>query len=213
MNRFSALLLVFSTVFCVPLAFSAANTSSVSLLSQQLKTMESLAAQFQQQIKDSRGTLLQEASGTLTVKRPRRFHWRTEQPYEHLVVTDGVTLWLYDIDLEQISKQPFSADLDKAPALLLSGEVEQISRQYTVEILEQRQAFISFKLTPLMTDSVFKQLTISFNDKQLTAMSFHDNFDQITDITFSEVQLNPDINEQFFQFIPPAGVDIMTNES
>jgi outer membrane lipoprotein carrier protein len=186
--------------------------SSVVELSKQLQTMESLSGQFEQQIKDNRGSVLQQASGRLSVKRPRRFYWRIDQPYEHLVVTDGTTLWLYDLDLEQISKQPFSAEMDQAPALLLSGEIELISQQYTVEMLSREQDSVSFKLTPIKADSLFKVLTISFRQKVLTAMSLQDSFDQLTEISFSNIQLNPAIDDQLFKFVPPAGIDVISNE-
>jgi outer membrane lipoprotein carrier protein len=190
-----------------------ADQLAVTLLSNQLKTMENLTARFQQQITDNRGVVLQEAKGTLSVKRPKKFYWHTEQPYEHLIVTDGTILWLHDIDLEQITRQSFSANLDKSPALLLSGEIKQISQQYSIEILAQHQQEVSFKLTPLATDSLFKILTISFNGKLLTAMTWQDGFDQANDIQFSNVKVNQAISDQLFQFVPPDGIDIISNET
>ena len=213
MNVIYSLLLTGFIVLAMPAALAEPDDSAAALLAKQLSTMDSLRAHFQQQIKDHRGTLLQQASGTVSVKRPRRLHWRTEQPYQHLVVTDGITLWLYDIDLEQVSRQAFSADLDKAPALLLSGDIEQISKQYTVAVAAQSAGELSFTLTPLTADSLFKKLTVDFSEQRLAAMSLHDSFDQITQFTFSKVQLNPDVDEQLFQFTPPAGIDVISNES
>ncbi|HEB29048.1 MAG TPA: outer membrane lipoprotein chaperone LolA [Porticoccus sp.] len=190
----------------------AAESSAVQQLSAQLSNMNSLSAHFTQTIKDSRGELLQEASGTLTVKRPRRFYWRTEQPYEHLVVTDGNLLWLYDIDLEQITKQKFTPDLDKAPALLLSGEVEEISQQYTIELTDRADKVLHFTLLPKSEDSLFKQLTITFSDRLLSAMSLQDSFDQLTTISFTAVKLNPEVPDTLFQFTAPDGIDVISDE-
>ncbi|ARN75781.1 outer membrane lipoprotein chaperone LolA [Oceanicoccus sagamiensis] len=193
-------------------SLTALSETAVQQLSAQLQAMNSLSAQFKQTITDNTGTVLQEASGTLTVKRPRRFYWRTEQPYEHLVVTDGKELWLYDIDLEQITQQAFTADLDKAPALLLSGEVDEISKQYQVNVTRAADNSLSFSLTPNQPDSLFKQLVISFNNKQLQSMQLKDSFEQLTTIEFSQLQLNITVADSLFKFAPPDGIDIIRDE-
>ena len=193
-------------------SLAAASETAVQQLSAQLQAMNSLSAHFKQTINDNAGTLLQQAEGSLTVKRPRRFHWLTEQPYEHLVVTDGKELWLYDIDLEQITRQAFSADLDKAPALLLSGEVDEISKQYKVAVTEAADKTLTFTLTPNEPDNLFKQLTISFNNRQLLGMKLKDSFEQLTVIEFSDLKLNADIPDSLFEFIPPDGIDVIRDE-
>lgn len=195
-------------------SFSLAATSetAVQQLSAQLQAMNSLSAHFKQTINDNAGTLLQRAEGSLTVKRPKRFHWLTEQPYEHLVVTDGKELWLYDIDLEQITRQAFTADLDKTPALLLSGEVDEISKQYKVAVTEAVDKTLTFTLTPNEPDNLFKQLTISFNNRQLLGMKLKDSFEQLTIIEFSDIKLNADIPDSLFEFVPPDGIDVIRDE-
>jgi len=182
-------------------------------LAEQLQSMDSLTARFNQSITDARGDQLQQAEGTLAVKRPRRFYWRTESPYEHLVVTDGILLWLYDIDLEQITKQPFSADLDRAPALLLSGELEEINKQYTIKLQRLGRDELQFTLLPNNADSLFRLLTISFGKHGLKAMTLKDSFDQLTEISFSDVKLNPRLKDKLFEFTPPEGIDVISNES
>ncbi|MDG1773348.1 MAG: outer membrane lipoprotein chaperone LolA [Oceanicoccus sp.] len=208
MNLFRSVFLLLLSSF----SLVAASETAVQQLSAQLQAMNSLTAEFKQTINDNTGAVLQEAEGSLTVKRPRRFHWRTEQPYEHLVVTDGKDLWLYDIDLEQITQQAFTPDLDKAPALLLSGEVDEISKQYQVQVSSSADNTLTFTLTPNRPDNLFKQLTISFNNKQLQGMILKDSFEQLTTIMFSSVRLNVDVADSLFLFTPPDGVDVIRDE-
>lgn len=183
-------------------------------LSKRLQVMNSLTASFQQRIHDADGEFLQEASGKVVVKRPRMFHWQTQQPYEHLLVTDGTTMWLYDVDLEQINRKPFSADLDKAPALLLSGELEEIQKHYHISTEQTDTASTAkqFTLTPLTTDSVFSNLTIIFSGDFIASMKLVDSFGQITTIQFSDVTLNPKVADSQFTFVPPAGIDVISDE-
>lgn len=184
---------------------------AVEQLSAQLANMDSFKSNFNQRIMDEKGQLLQEASGELIIQRPRKLYWSTTQPYQHLVVTDGTVLWIYDIDLEQLTRKPFSAELDQAPALLLSGEIEEISRNYTVTA-SMVDKVLRFQLLPEKNDSVFQRMTIDFKDKQLIGMSLTDNFGQLTEITFSSLQLNPLIDSGIFNFSPPEGVDVIVDE-
>ena len=190
----------------------ANDLSPVEQLSKELQPMVTLSADFSQTITDADGSLLQEASGQLTVKRPRHFHWKTLKPYEHLVVTDGKDLWLYDVDLEQITKQAFNEDLDKAPALLLSGEIDEINKQYEVTLDADNENKNTFKLSPNDGDALFSQLSISFVDGILSAMVLSDSFGQTTTITFSNTQLNPRIDDDIFNFVPPNGIDVIADE-
>lgn len=182
----------------------------VASLSVLLAKMDALQARFQQRTLDERGELLQEASGTVTVKRPRRLLWKTIDPFEHLLVTNGNDLWLYDIDLEQASRQDFTPDLDKAPALLLSGELDAISDQYQVSLSNEGNEQV-FTLLPTNSDSVFQTMSLNFVDGSIKSMTLEDNLNQRTLIQFDQVELNPQINDQVFEFSPPAGVDVSSS--
>ncbi len=178
-----------------------------------LNALHSMQANFSQHIMDVDGAIMQKAEGSISVKRPRRLHWHTKKPYEHLVVTDGQELWLYDVDLEQVSKQPFAADLKRAPALLLSGEAEAITEQYTTSIVKTASSkTTTYKLLPVDDSSLFRTLLLSFDGELLKSMSLTDNFDQVTYITFSAINNNADISDDLFNFVPPEGIDVIVNE-
>jgi len=179
-------------------------------LSALLGKMDTLEGRFSQQTLDERGELLQEASGTVAVKRPRRLLWKTLAPFEHLLVTNGKDLWLYDIDLEQASRQDFSSDLDKAPALLLSGELGAISSQYRISRVDDGKQQV-FTLLPSNSDSVFQAMSLRFVDGSIKAMVLEDNLNQKTLIEFDGIVLNPSIDDQVFEFSPPDGVDVSSS--
>lgn len=191
----------------------ASELTAAEQLTLQLKPMQSLKASFEQTIKDVDDVVLQHAKGHLTVKRPRQFYWRTDEPYQHLIVTDGKALWLHDIDLEQINKQAFNADLDKAPALLLSGETSAINQQYTVELDSFVVNSSSYRLTPRNPEALFTELTIVFSNGLLDSMQLRDGFDQNTFIKFTDVELNPEVSDELFNFTPPEGIDVVVDES
>jgi outer membrane lipoprotein carrier protein len=200
-------------VFTYAVVAQTADSAALKL-SALLSEMTTLEAQFQQTIVDDKGIELQQAQGYLTVMKPDNFYWRTEQPYEHLLVTQGDILWLYDIDLEQVSKQILSDDLSQTPALLLGGDVEKIREQYSIsERQNSTDDELVFKLMPKSESSVFNDLTISFKQGVIYSMAFSDHFDQLTTIVFSAAKINSAIDLNLFKFTPPAGVDVIDNSS
>ncbi|MBS1146783.1 MAG: outer rane lipoprotein carrier protein LolA, partial [Proteobacteria bacterium] len=49
------------------------------------------------------GRVTQQASGKMMFARPGKFRWDYVAPYEQVIVSDGVKLWLYDADLDQVT--------------------------------------------------------------------------------------------------------------
>ncbi len=185
--------------------------SPAEALAEKLQGLQTFSANFSQTISADNGKQLQQASGIIQVKRPNKLYWLTNAPYQHLVVTDGESLWLHDIDLEQINKQPYSADLDHAPALLLSGNIAEIEDQYTIE-QNSSDMVVEFILTPKNGDGVFKQLSVVFQDGIFSSMYFSDGFDQRTAILFSDAKANIEIADSLLEFIPPAGIDVIEDD-
>ena len=113
------LALSFSTV-----AFAEAALDSFI---KRLDVVSSMETHFEQVTLDQSGEVLQSLSGTLTVARPGKMRWQTEPPYEQLVVSDGELVWVYDMDLEQVTIRQLEAKLQDTPALLLSGNTSEIA--------------------------------------------------------------------------------------
>ena len=206
-NLFFLLATALAQLLCCS-ALAAQEATAGQALSANLRAMSSIQAEFHQKILDKDGVVLQEASGRVKMKRPQQFYWLTESPYEHLVITDGSVLWLHDIDLEQVSKKTFSSDEDSAPALLLNGDVEKLSRQYLITMIADGE-ISRYQLEAIDDGSLFVGLSISFDQGSLISMSFDDSFEQRTEISFSNVVINSDISDDVFQFVPPTGIDIL----
>ena len=98
---------------------SEANTIKRSLM-HKLATLEFFSANFNQQVLDADGNELQNALGTLVVQKPNLVHWKTAEPDESLIVSDGLTLWFFDPFVEQVSAYLLEKALMNTPILLLT---------------------------------------------------------------------------------------------
>ncbi|MGI9288692.1 MAG: outer membrane lipoprotein chaperone LolA [Pseudomonadales bacterium] len=181
-------------------------------LRDKLKAMDSFSANFQQTLYDEADQELQQSQGAAKLKRPGHLYWSTQSPYENLMIADNKTLWRYDIDLEQVTQQPLDKNLSQTPALLLSGEVANIDKNFVVRRTEQGEDQTTFILEPKRADSLLRQLSLTFKADAISSMRIVDDLQQRTDIEFSDVVVNAEIDADVFKFEVPPGVDLLTNE-
>ncbi len=204
---------VLSTLSLLLVMLNVAYAEDATLaLRNKLQAMESFSANFQQTLFDENGEELQQSQGKAKLKRPGQLYWETQSPYENLMIADNKTLWRYDMDLEQVTKQALNKNISQTPALLLSGEVKNIDKNFIVKKTEQGAGTTSFTLEPKRSDSLVKQLQFTFKTDAISSMRIVDDLQQRTDIEFSDVIVNADIDASVFTFKVPPGVDVLTNE-
>ena len=166
--------------------------------------LDTLQADFDQQVVDAGARTVQSSRGHLWIMRPGRFRWDYLTPYKQQLVADGKRVWSYDEDLEQVTVQPSSEVLTATPAMLLSG-TRPLNEVFTFEELAANRV----QLTPRTDDSNITSLTLAFADGLLTRIEAHDTFGNTTTFSFSNVVRNPPIGQDIFRFEPPPGADVV----
>ena len=96
--------------------------------------LDTLQADFHQEVRDVDNTVQQVSDGKVWIQRPGRFRWDYASPYRQQQVSDGERLWSYDEDLEQVTVQPIGEVLSATPAMLLGGS-QPLEVIFTVEPL------------------------------------------------------------------------------
>ena len=185
------------------------NAEDIQQLRNLLQPISSLSAQFKQQVTDADGYQLQQSEGLFQVAQPNNLRWIVEQPMPQQVISNGLTLWLYDPDLEQVIVQPFDASIESTPAILFSGDLTRLDSAYFIRQLSPDV----FQLTPEQEGSLFSELQIIFVDQLPASISLTDSLEQVTRITFSDVRLNPSLPAALFEFEIPGDIDVINNDS
>ena len=185
------------------------NAEDIQQLRNLLQPISSLSAQFKQQVTDADGFQLQQSEGLFQVAQPNNLRWIVEQPMPQQVISNGLTLWLYDPDLEQVIVKPFDASIESTPAILFSGDLTRLDSAYFIRQLSPDV----FQLTPEQEGSLFSELQIIFVDQLPASISLTDSLEQVTRITFSDVRLNPSLPAALFEFEIPGDIDVINNDS
>jgi outer membrane lipoprotein carrier protein len=173
-----------------------------------LQSVVTFKAQFEQVVLGPQGEVIETAQGQFILERPGKFRWDYLNPYPQEIVADGVRIWFYDVDLEQVTVQPQKEALTDTPATLLSGEMLP-DEKYQVTDLTSDDGYAWVELIPKDAESNFQSVRFAFDDQGLRQMIMRDSFDQYTRLIFSDVSENMELDEKTFVFVPPEGVDVV----
>ena len=167
-------------------------------------------ASFIQVVLDENLLALEESSGLLWIARPGRFRWDYESVHRQSIVADGEVLWLYDVELEQVTRRAQESAIGQTPAVLLSGG-QQYRKDYDVTILGRQGAVNWISLVPKVSDGSFAEIQLGFEGETLRLIQLLDELNQITRVTLANVVENEPIPDSVFRFVPPTGVDVISD--
>ncbi len=188
-------------------AIPTVSANNVAKLQQQLSDIKTLQASFTQQV-SGKNNKVQSSSGQVNLVRPGKFRWIYTKPYPQEIISDGKQVWLYDIDLAQVTIKSVGKALDASPAAILAGN-NKLDRSFNTAELPSKDGLYWVELTPKQQESSFARIRIGFNESNLSRMELDDQFGQTTLIQFTQLIRNKAIDDKIFTFTPPAGSDVI----
>lgn len=193
-------------------AFAQEDAGAASELAGILKGYRTFQASFIQILVSESGGPVQETRGELKAKRPGLFYWETRAPLAQFIASDGEQVSVYDPDLEQVTIHTLDQRASSTPALLLSGEVDNLAESYEVTQRALGEQTREFTLKPRNQDSLFVSLRLSFFDGELQEMRMEDSLSQFSILSFDHIELNAELPDTAFTLEYPDDVDIIQDE-
>jgi len=196
------------------LSFASAHVAAAQPPADGLATLEafldgvqSLTAGFKQELWTADQQLLQTETGSLSLKRPNRFRWVYEAPTELTVVADGTRLWIYDVELAEVTVTPFDDTVGSSPAMLLSGD-RNVREEFEVVQARRLEGLDWIKLEP-KGSSDFSSISIGFSGTEPRRLELVDGLGQVTRIEVDNIVVNPTIADEVFELDVPPGVHVV----
>ena len=196
-------ILVLTTALFINTSFGA----TADVLQNKLNSIRTMSAKFSQVIKAGK-KVLSRSSGTMALERPGRFRWQTRDPMAQLVVADNKHLWVYDVDLEQVTVKKQEKGLGGTAALFLSGYDDNVTRNFTVSNSNEGKDEL-YDLQAKSGKENFQHVKLRFLGDSLTGIELDDQLGQHTVVTLSDIKNNPPLPASLFEFKPPKGVDVV----
>ena len=187
-----------------------------------VKNTKSGRAAFSQVVtspaKDGQTPKTKTSSGTFEFLRPNRFKFLYKKPFEQAIVSDGQTLWLHDLDLNQVTARKLAQVLNGTPAAVIAAaaDLKGLQADFTLTSLPEKPGLKDglqwVQAVPKTKDGQLQSIVVGLkttgNGIELAALEILDSFGQRSVMTFSQFEVNPALAAASFQFKPPAGADV-----
>ena len=164
--------------------------------------------------KDGQEPKTKTSSGSFEFSRPNRFKFLYKKPFEQAIVSDGQTLWLHDVDLNQVTARKLAQVLTGTPAAVIAAaaDLKALQADFTLTALPEKAGLQWVKAVPRTKEGQLQSMTLGLKttDKgtELAALEIHDSFGQLSVMRFGQFEINPALSTANFQFKPPAGADV-----
>ena len=147
------------------------------------------------------------STGTFEFARPNRFRFDYRKPFEQTIVADGQTLWLYDVDLNQVTARKQAQVLASTPAALIASapDLAALRRDFNLEAAGEKDGLQWVQATPKAKEGQLHSVKVGFRGDELAALEILDSFGQRSVLTFNRMELNAAVGPEQFQFKPPPG--------
>jgi len=156
----------------------------------------------------------EQQSGNVSLKRPKMMLWDFAATGaggagKKQFVSDGKSMWVYTADAKQAIRYDQVGESSQADALLQS--LDHLDEMFTVDLVDDKNdPGHVLALAPKKQNQI-KQLRLELDPSLLMKrVVITDQYDNVTELQFSKVTLNPKISDSTFQFKPPAGVEVIS---
>lgn len=196
------------TAAALSAAMGLAQAGAVDALKKFNQDADGISGSFSQTVTSKKKT--QTTHGTFQILRPGLFKWEYTKPYKQTIVGDGKTIWLYDVDLAQVTKSSQNQAIGDSPAAILSNKTA-LDSSYTLKEDGSANGISYVLATPKKNNAGYQYIRIGFKGDNLAAMQLKDSFGNQTTIHFSGLNTKPHLSRSTFKFTPPKGVDVLSH--
>lgn len=211
-----AMIKTFITAATFALTAVAAQADGLKDLEKFLREVSSAQASFTQVVTSPKRTgetvaRSRTSSGQFEFLRPNRFRFEYTKPFEQTIVADGQTLWLYDVDLNQVTARKQQEVLGSTPAALIAAgtDLRALSEVFELKAAPAQDGMEWLEARPRTKDGQLQSVRVGFRRGQLTALEIADSLGQRSVLTFSQWQGNAPLTAERFRFQAPAGADVI----
>ncbi|GAB3016475.1 outer membrane lipoprotein chaperone LolA [Bowmanella dokdonensis] len=185
------------------LGLQATANEAAESLKARLNNLHSYQAEFSQRVTDGQGETVQQGQGRLQLQQPNKLRWELYAPDNNILIADGQTVWHLDPFVEQAIAIDQQSAVQNNPLILLAEPDSHHWQDFEVSRLNGR-----YQITAKSDSSQIASLILTFDADKLVALTMLDRQQQTSELTFSQIQQNPDLSPALFEFSLPQGYEL-----
>ena len=191
--------------------------TDISQIQKTYDTIRDIQAYFVQEsvVKSWNAEQVQKAQGKVFFKKEGKMFWDYQEPAPQQIISDGSTLWFYEPEDKQVTVTTIGAGFpSQISADLLNGNA-QLKRDFDVTEMtspaEGNAGTLVLQLIPRSSQHNLSKILLRLDKKTflIYQTEVYDLFDNLTRITFSQIQIDTNLADTLFTFTPPPGVEML----
>ena len=203
-----------AAALCLAMAGAAAHAGALQALSAFIDGGGELSGQFEQTVTLSAAGSVppRVSSGSFWLRRPNQFRFNYAKPYRQMVLADGQTLWLHDLDINQVTRRNQADVLAQSPVALLSSRraVQALQRDFELSEEPPANGLQWLQGTPRQPNASLRRLRLGFDSaNMLRVIDTTDAMGQQSVMRLEQLSREP-APVGWFVFTPPPGADVVS---
>ena len=182
-------------VILIPLFLSADDRANElnyakGLINTNIFSNNSFQSHFEQIMRDEQGEIIDKMDGTISIMKPDNFRWHYKNPYEQIIIGNGVKLISYDIDLNDITIRDYRSINNTVPIIMLKSDIDSVNDLKLINSYYDSDNLFWVTAQYQLSNNDEFVFDVAFSNKVIAKMLIKDSLNQDMIINF----LNPVIN-------------------
>ncbi len=181
------------------------------------KATSKLEAKFRQKFTNTVVGKTSISDGKVYIEKPGKMRWDYSAPDKKHYISDGTTLWVYEVANKQAFKQTLQNELLPVAITFLYGQGD-LAKDFNASLTPGKfggKGDLVVQLVPKAPTAQYKTLwlvvdPVDFHVKESVVEDVSNN---LNSFAFSSVKTNADakyVGAKLFKFTPPKGVKVIT---
>lgn len=214
MNRQRGLFFMACFFVFLPMVSLAADVDGiVAGLQAKYETVNSLGADFIQEVFSKSSNKPFTSTGKVFFKKPGKMRWQYAGENKDELISDGKTVWFFQSDLNQVMERKVDSSMSGISTDFLSG-IGNLKADFIVKLASEKSDKTDahrLELTPKQSQPNVKRIFITLDMKTgiIVKTSVEDPLGTVTEVSFRNIKLNVSVKDSFFEFAAPKGVSVI----
>ncbi|MBI5376928.1 MAG: outer membrane lipoprotein chaperone LolA [Candidatus Schekmanbacteria bacterium] len=215
-ERKKSLSLFLMVLFLFPLS-ALADSASLYLdrIEKEYKDVKSLETECSQEFYNRTMDRTFTFKGKILIRRPDKFRWEIKDPETQLILIDGVNLWIYTAENNQVIKEKASIGGRSKFALLLLSDFTEIKKNFHITVKSESGDIVALALDPVEKSVDIKSASLIIDKKtfKITGVEIYDAYENRSKYSFTGIVFNKQIPDSQFIYTPSQGVEVVDSSS
>lgn len=177
------------------------------------QSIQSLKTDFLQKLTNASSGEVEDHYGRIYFRKPGHIRWEEERPGQELLIVNGEVAWDYFPEEGVAYKYGLEEKFESQTMLkFITGDVD-LAGDFRIERQGMEQGWAKIKLVPKKPEPnlVLAYIWVEEQSSLLRQVLLVDFFGNGNQLTFSNLELNIELDDALFEFTPPEDAIVREN--